>query len=178
MMDLNEKEIEKFGSKIKLNLLGLEELIASKTITFLNRYTPRDLYDLYRLALSKLDIDKNLLMNLVIYYGIISRAIIFNLFDPKMDSITEHSIRTHLYPMLTKIERPDLADMKSTVLEFIFPFIQLNEKQINIINNFYESGLLDVKKMFTDAGVSQRILKSPNYEWKSKNIKQILQRSD
>ncbi len=173
MMDLNEKEIEKFGSKVKMNLLGLEELIASKVITFLNRYTPRDLYDLYRMALIKLNIDKNLLKNLVIYYGIISRVTIFNLFYPKMESITEHSIRTQLYPMLTKNDHPDLADMKSTVLEFINPFIQLNDKQIKIIDNFYESGILDVKKIFTYADISKRVLESPNYKWKSENIKQI-----
>jgi predicted nucleotidyltransferase component of viral defense system len=177
MMDLNEIEIQKFGSSVKFSLLGLEELIASKSITLLSRYTPRDLYDLSQLALLNIEIEKNLIRNLVLYYGIVSRESIFNLFEIQLDNITEYSIRTQLYPMLTKNDRPDLADMKSTVSEFITPFTQLNDTEIKTINNFFESGLLDVNKIFTDKGISQKVLKSPNYKWKSKNIKQMLQRS-
>jgi predicted nucleotidyltransferase component of viral defense system len=176
MMELNEMEINKLGSRVKFKVLGFEELIASKVITFLSRYTPRDLYDLYQFSIIDEEINKNLLRNLVYYYGIISREIIFNLFDPIIDTITEHSIKIHLYPMLTKNDRPDLTVMKSSVLQFISPYIELKERQIKIIKDFYKLGILDVSNIFTDKKLSQKVLKSPNYNWKSENIQQKIQK--
>jgi predicted nucleotidyltransferase component of viral defense system len=172
MMEFNEMEIEKFGSKIKFSQLGLEELIASKLIAFLSRYTPRDLFDLYQLALQNSEIDKHRLSNLIIYYGIISRESIFSLFELKLESISDRSIRTQLYPMLTKNNRPDFNDLNSTVEQFLNPFIQLNTKQTNIIENFYASGILNAPELFDDKEFSKKILKSPNFIWKSENIKQ------
>jgi len=171
MMALNEMEIKKFGSKIKFTLLGLEELIASKLIAFLSRYTPRDLFDLYQLALQNSEIDKHRLSNLIIYYGIISRESIFSLFELKLESISDRLIRTQLYPMLTKNNRPDFNDLNSTAEQFLNPFIQLNTKQTNIIENFYASGILDATELFDDKEFSKKILKSPNFIWKSENIK-------
>ena len=79
MMELNMMEMEKFDTRVQFSLLGIEELIASKIIAFLSRYTPRDLFDLYQIAMNMMEINKNRLRNLVLYYGIISSESIFDL---------------------------------------------------------------------------------------------------
>ena len=83
-------------------------------------------------------------------------------------------IRTQLYPMLIRNNRLDINEVNNVVEQYLNPVIQLNDKEIKIIENFYNSGSLEVNEFFDDAEFSKRLLMSPNYTWKSDNIKQII----
>ncbi|MFH0888066.1 MAG: nucleotidyl transferase AbiEii/AbiGii toxin family protein, partial [Planctomycetota bacterium] len=55
--------------KFNIYTLVLEELLASKIITFLNRRLPRDFYDVYKIAQGIVPYDKDLLRKLVVWTG-------------------------------------------------------------------------------------------------------------
>jgi predicted nucleotidyltransferase component of viral defense system len=167
------KVFNQYGLNVNFPLLGVEELIASKIITFLSRYTPRDLFDLYYVAAGNVRMNQALVQDLVYYFGIISRASIFELFQNKTGTITEHSIRAHLYPMLAKINFPSLNIMRDAVIDFMQPFLHLDAEQENAIKNFYNSGDLRTSSLFKDKGIREKVIDSPAYQWKSRNIKRI-----
>jgi predicted nucleotidyltransferase component of viral defense system len=167
---INEIEIDRFGFKCKFPLLGFEELIAGKIIALLSRYTPRDLYDVYLVSISKITIDLDRLRHLVFYYGLIVRDSIFDLFNLKLNTITDHLIRRQLIPMLTGSSYPSFAEMKKAIIIFLEPLIQLHGTQTDSIEKFYTTGEIELEDLFTDPEILVKIKNSPSFLWKKENI--------
>lgn len=165
-----EKEFKKFGLKIKFSQLGFEELLASKIIAMLSRYTPRDLYDIYLASSNKIKIDAALLRQLILYYALISREDMFDLFKFDLERISNQDIRRHLIPMLINENTPLIDNLKEKVTNFLKPLIQLNDSQIEIIANFYKTGKLQFETLFSDTSLNSKIKIAPAFIWKKTNI--------
>lgn len=178
LIELTNKEVNRFGLNFRFPLLGFEELFASKITAFLSRYTPRDLYDIYLVASSDILPDRSKLSQLIRYYGLIARENIFDLFNFNFDAITEYSIRRHLHPMLTGSNYPAFEEMKKIVQEYLTPLLQLNETERDVIEKFYASGDLAAGQLFPDIEICSKVEESPAFIWKQKNIKGTTKKID
>lgn len=159
-----------FDQSFEFLCLDFLELLATKIIALLNRYTPRDLYDVHQMANFPLKIDKNLLKMLLIFYGIVTETEIFELFKLKFHLISQADIRNKLYPMLQKRTYPDRNDLVGNVENFLKPYLSLLDDEREALHNFYKTGQTDMDILFPQKKIQERVLNSPSLKWKIKNI--------
>ena len=159
-----------FGETVRFPVLHIEELTASKIVTLLNRYTPRDLFDVYQIA-DKFAIPENdLFRQLLLYYAVVSDTSVFKLFGPDFSKITEYNLRRFLVPLLPKGEYPDTKLILQSVRKSILPFIRLSEKEWDVFFRFYKTGKIDWSQLTNDALLAHRIQQSPALQWRVQSI--------
>ena len=162
------KEI--FGEKVQFPILHIEELTASKIITLLNRYTPRDLFDVYKIV-DKFTIPENdLFRQLLLFYAVVSDTSVFRLFNPDFSKITPYNLRRFLVPLLPKGEYPDAQMIIQSVRKSILPLIRLSEKEHNILSHFYKTGKIDWNQLTDNVLLANRIQQSPALQWRVQSI--------
>lgn len=162
--------IKRFDRDIDFLCLDFLELLATKIIALLNRYTPRDLFDVYQMLSSPFKFKKDLLKRLLFFYVIVTEIEIFELFKLKFDLITQADIQNKLYPMLQKRIYPDRDDIVVNVEKFLNPYLSLSDKEDEPLQNFYRTGQTDMDILFPQREIQERVLKSPSLKWKTKNI--------
>ena len=163
-------KIDRFNRNIEFLCLDFLELLATKSIALLNRYTPRDLFDVYQMVNFPQRIKKNLLKMLLIFYGIVTETEIFELFRLKFHLINQTDIQNKLYPMLQKRIYPDRDDLVANVENFLNPYLSLSDNEDEALRNFYKTGQADMDILFPQKEIQERVLKSPSFKWKIKNI--------
>jgi len=168
------RAFQRFDVMVKYPCLAFEELLAGKIIALLSRYTPRDLFDVYQAAMAPFNYSVATLRTLVLFYGLISRVRVFDLFSPDFSQISALDIDRHLTPLLTRGKTPDRRDMVANVEEFLKPLVALTKDESNIIKAFYTSGVLDVEALFPDAAMQNKIKTAPSLIWKIHNIRSLL----
>ena len=162
--------INRFDRNIDFLCLDFLELLASKTIALLNRYTPRDLFDVYQMINSPFEIKKDLLKMLLFFYGIVTETEIFELFKLKFDLISQADIQNKLYPMLRKRTHPERDDLVANVENFLNPYLSLSDKEAEALRNLYKTGKSDMDILFPQKEIQEKVLNSPSLKWKIKNI--------
>jgi len=162
--------IHRFDRNINFLCLEFLELLASKIIALLNRYTPRDLFDVYQMINSPFEIKKDLLKMLLFFYGIITETEIFELFKLKFDLIIQADIHNKLYPMLQKRTHPDRYELVTNVENFLNPYLSLSDKEAEVLRNLYKTGKIDMDILFPQKEIQEKALNSPSLKWKIKNI--------
>jgi len=162
--------IHRFDRNINFLCLDFPELLASKIIALLNRYTPRDLFDVYKMINSPFKIKKDLLKMLLFFYGIVTKTEIFELFKLKFDLISHADIQNKLYPMLRKRAHPDRDDLAANVENFLNPYLSLSDKEAEALRNLYKTGKIDMDILFPQKEIQEKALNSPSLKWKIKNI--------
>jgi hypothetical protein len=160
----------RFHVNLTFPLLCFEELLAGKIIALLSRCTPRDLYDVYQAAASALRYDSQRLRSLILFYGLVSRASVFEIFRMDFDRITQNDLRRHLTPLLVKGRLPERAIMVSEVEKFLRPFVTLTDIESEAIKAFYASGVLATEALFSDADIQNKVKIAPSLLWKAQNI--------
>jgi len=162
--------IYRFDRNINFLCLDFPELLASKIIALLNRYTPRDLFDVYQMINSPVEIKKDLLKMLLFFYGIVTETEIFELFKLKFNLISQADIQNKLYPMLRKSTHPDRDDLVANVENFLNPYLSLSDKEAEVLRNLYKTSKTDVDILFPQKEIQEKALNSPSLKWKIKNI--------
>jgi len=170
IIPIESRTCTRFYVSLTFPVMGLEELLAGKIIALLSRYTPRDLYDVYQAASSSLHYVPKRLRLLVIFYGLISRASIFDLFAMDFDRITAYDLRRHLLPLLAKGKLPERAAMVGEVEKFLKPFLTLTDAESEAIKSFYASGALAAEVVFPDSDMQSKVKMAPSLLWKAQNI--------
>ncbi len=170
IIPIESRTCTRFHANLTFPMMGLEELLAGKIIALFSRYTPRDLYDVYQAASASLHYDPYRLRLLVIFYGLISRASIFDLFAMDFDRITANDLRRHLLPLLAKGKLPEQAVMVSEVEKFLKPFVMLTDAESEAIKAFYSGGALATEVVFPDSDVQSKVKMAPSLLWKAQNI--------
>lgn len=151
--------------------LHIQELIASKTIALLNRYTPRDLFDVYQMAISPLDISKKLFRSLLLFYGVVSDIDIFELFKFKSDLITQKDVDNKLVPMLRKGIYPNRDEMVRRVEKFLSSYLVLTSKESESLRVFYDTGKFGFDSLIPQKEIQEKMKRSPSLKWKIQNIR-------
>ena len=162
--------LDRFNRNIEFLCLDFLELLATKIIALLNRYTPRDLFDVYQMVNSPPKIRKDLLKMLLLFYGVVTDTEIFELFKLKFHLISQADIQNKLYPMLQKRTYPDREDLVVNVENFLSPYLSLSDNEDEALRNFYKTGQADIDILFPQKEIQERVLKSPSFKWKIKNI--------
>jgi predicted nucleotidyltransferase component of viral defense system len=164
------RTIKRFGMEVNYPCLAIEELLAGKIIALLSRYTPRDLYDVYQAATSALRYDFQRLRSLILFYGLVSRASVFELFRMDFDRITQNDLRRHLAPLLAKGRPPERIEMIGAVENFLRPLLTLTQNEPEAIKAFYTSGDLPAEVLFPDLEIQNKVKLAPSLLWKMQNI--------
>lgn len=163
-----------FNKRIDFLCLDFPELLASKIIALLSRYTPRDLFDVYQMSIYPFEADSVLLRPLIFFYGIITDIKIFELFRSKFELITQSDIKNKLLPMLRRGTYPSRDEMVIQVEEFLSPFTSLTREEYEVLDNFYNSGNLDFDVLIPQKEIQKQIKISPSLKWKIHTIKKNL----
>ncbi|MCI0698352.1 nucleotidyl transferase AbiEii/AbiGii toxin family protein [candidate division KSB1 bacterium] len=170
IIPIESRTFTRFHASLTFPMMGLEELLAGKIIALLSRYTPRDLYDVYQAVSSSLPHDSQRLRSLVIFYGLISRISVFEIFQINFDRITANDLRRHLLPLLAKGKLPERAVMVGAVEKFLKPFVILTDPESETIKAFYAGGALTTEILFPDSEMQSKVKIAPSLLWKIQNI--------
>ncbi len=170
------RSFKRFEQHADFLCLDDHELLAGKIIALLSRYTPRDLFDVYQMAVSFPPLDGDLLRPVLLSYGITARASVIDLFQLKLDLISERDIRNILEPLLRSGLHPSREELVSTVKNFLAPYLFLTDEEKGSIQNFYNSGHLDMSSLFSQEEIKKKLKISPSLQWMIQNIKKNLLR--
>jgi len=165
------RSFKHFDWNVEYLCLDSQELLASKTVALLSRYTPRDLFDVYRLIILPLNIDSKLFRSLLFFYSIVIDVKIFDLFKLKFELITQSDIQNKLAPMLRSGTYPNRNELVMKIGKFLSPFFIMSSGENDALHNFYNTGKLDFDILFPQKEVQEKIRISPSLEWKIQNIK-------
>lgn len=153
--------------------LQTEELLAGKTIAFLDRLEPRDFYDVCQIAQGVFKCDLNLLRKLVIWTGCTrtEQGDFRKLTKFTGVSMTEGEFKNAILPLLSRNKtKPDFFSAKKAVETFIRNILKFTDNEKNFIADFYKK---DVKPevLFEQYPYPSEILKHPGLLWRQKNMK-------
>jgi predicted nucleotidyltransferase component of viral defense system len=163
-------ELNRFEEQTTFPVLPLEDILASKVIALLSRYTSRDLFDIYQISKPELNLDLKLSRSLVLYYGLISRTSVFELFEMNLDSITEYDIRNHLHPLMARGVYPKCEVIVKEVERLLVQMLSLADDETEAIEVFYNTGELDFGLIFPQSKICEKIMMSPAFRWKVQNL--------
>lgn len=156
--------------KFNVYTLALEELLASKIITFLNRRQPRDFYDVYKIAQDIVPYNKDLLRKLVVWTGCTEEEHFRKLIKFKSVDIDKRSFEQTVNPLLRKTEKPKFDTATKIVNQFIKSILIFNKDEKLFIDEFYKKRI-EHKMLFGAYKYTPDILKHPNLLWRLQNMK-------
>lgn len=165
---------ERFGQSVEFPVLGLEELLAAKVVTLLSRYTPRDLYDIYQTTILEPQLDQGRFRSLILYYALMSRRQVSDLFTPRWENITESDIRRLLHPLLIRGKYPSRDELTDKASAFLKSRLSLTDSENVALRLFYATGNLPYDALFPQQDLVERIKKSPALAWKIQNVKEYV----
>jgi len=168
------RNFNRFGYVLDILCLDDVELLAGKIIALLSRYAPRDLFDIYQMIASFLSLDPRLLRSLLLFNGMTARTSVFDLFELKLESITQRDIKNILRPLLHAVSYPSREEMLLRVEKFLPPYLSFTDEEEAAIKSFYKTGELDLDTLFPQEDIQKRILRSPSLQWKVQHIKKAL----
>ena len=163
-------KINYFDKEVMVQTPLEEELFAMKICALIDRSKPRDLYDVFKLKKNMLNLSKDNLRKLTVFY--LSLDGIFELSEKSFDkikAITQDSIKKELLPVLNKNERFALEDTKEDVIGFLKELLVLSDDEKKYLEEFVE-GTFDPSLLF-DAHSAEKAAKHPMAKWRVTNIK-------
>ena len=171
ILPLEQRSIETLDilDSFKVNSLAAIEIFASKIVALLTRTAPRDLYDINNMVYFGLfdETELSLLKKCIIFYYAVSSTDISESFDlTRTDELTEHRIRTDLYPVIRKKERFDLASAKRRVAVYLSILSELSDNEREFLRTFMH-GQYRPELLFEDARILERIRNHPMAIWRT-----------
>ena len=157
-------------------VLAIEELFAGKLKAMIDRRHPRDLYDLFRFAKSKLPYDSEILRKLAVLF---SSTMDRDFRTYKIDRVSEvdaKQVDILLYPLLKADDRPTLAGMLVATKPLLESALDHNREAAYlaaIAEGKYRPELLFPQQ--TD--IAARIREHPALIWKAENVARYLIKS-
>lgn len=168
VMPLEEYKVNiPFLKHITIRSLSMTELYGSKIKALVERNACRDLYDVNNMITHDLQLDKNLLRKIVLFYlavgGSQELRMEYNL--ESVDNIQFQQIRASLIPVLKKTENFDFVTAKTRVKDYVRELLLFSDDEKSFIEEFsrrnYQPQLL-----FENEETVQRIANHPMALWK------------
>jgi len=153
----------------KLNTLKLEEILASKAVTFLARNHPRDLYDLYCLNSLKEEMDLDLAHKLVVFLGCIEEENFLDFTPEAADSISFYDFKRELLPLLRKGKSVDLDQMKAGTRQLLTLLLKRDGLVIAFLKKFYQ-GKIATQLLFGSSKINPKVKDHPGAKWRLQNL--------
>lgn len=145
----------KINMNSEINVLNLNELIATKINALISRTTMRDIYDFYNLIKFGYLKDAKLIKKISLFYLSFNEKIPFD-FNKKINSsidiiqkVNYNNLKVSLIPMLNKSEKLDLDKMKIEVISKIKEIFILDDNEKAYIDTL-NKGLFNKELLFKD----------------------------
>lgn len=152
--------------------LSDNELIGSKISALITRTTGRDIFDVYNIFSSNLQLDEKLIKKIAIFYTCLSLdspSLIYKTIDASIEKINKIDygiMRQTIIPMLRVKERIDIDKIKSVVRSKINEMFSFNENENRFIKSL-GNGIFDQGLLFEDCIVND-LKNHPMLLWKLK----------
>ena len=163
----------KYITPLSIRRLNPVEIFATKIVAFMNRAAARDLYDLSNMVKSDI-FDSSaleLLRKCVLFYtAIASTSPSIDLSFERASDISQHTIKTDLYPVISTADRFVLEEEKERVVSFLSKSISPTEEEKLFLKEFSE-GSYKPELLFDDSEILARISNHPMAKWKIQNLK-------
>lgn len=156
-----------FLKRITIRSLSMTELFGSKIKALIERNACRDLYDVNNMITHDLQLDKNLLRKIVLFYLAVggSQKLQMEYSLENVNEIQFKQIRASLIPVLKKTENFDFATAKIRVKDYVSELLQFSENEKSFIEDFNKRNY-QPQLLFENDEIIQRIANHPMALWK------------
>jgi hypothetical protein len=151
-------------TEFQIRTLSPIEIFASKIVALAGRGAARDLYDLNNMAYFGLfgESDLILLRKCAVFYLAIAGKIAASGFSlERLSGITQHKVKTDLYPMIRKSERFDLQAAQKRISAFMDEHMCLSNKEAAFLRRFAEGCYEPVLLFDDEIIIDRRLVSSP-----------------
>ena len=169
ILPIVNRKINYFDKEVMIKAPSEEELFAMKICALIDRSKPRDLYDTFRLKNDFLNLEKDKLRKLTVFY--LSLDGIFELNENSfkgIEAVSQDSIKKELLPVLKKNEKFNLEAIKQEVINFLQDLLVLNSDETKYLEEF-SKGTFNPSLLF-DVCSAERAAKHPMAKWRINNI--------
>ena len=169
ILPIVNRKINYFDKEVMINAPLEEELFAMKICALIDRSKPRDLYDTFRLKNDFLNLEKDKLRKLTVFY--LSLDGIFKLNEnsfKRIEAVSQDSIKKELLPVLKKNEKFNLEAIKQEVINFLQDLLVLTSDETKYLEEF-SKGTFNPSLLF-DVCSAERAAKHPMAKWRINNI--------
>ena len=169
ILPIVNRKINYFDKEVMINAPLEEELFAMKICALIDRSKPRDLYDTFRLKNDFLNLEKDKLRKLTVFY--LSLDGIFELNENSfkgIEAVSQDSIKKELLPVLKKNEKFNLEAIKQEVINFLQDLLVLTSDETKYLENF-SKGTFNPSLLF-DGCSAERAAKHPMVKLRINNI--------
>lgn len=169
ILPIVNRKINYFDKEVMTKAPLEEELFAMKICALIDRSKPRDLYDTFRLKNDFLNLEKDKLRKLTVFY--LSLDGIFELNENSfkgIESVSQDSIKKELLPVLKKNEKFNLEAIKQEVINFLQDLLVLTSDETKYLEEF-SKGTFNPSLLF-DICSAERAAKHPMAKWRINNI--------
>ena len=169
ILPIVNRKINYFDKEVMTKAPLEEELFAMKICALIDRSKPRDLYDTFRLKNDFLNLEKDKLRKLTVFY--LSLDGIFELNENSfkgIEAVSKDSIKKELLPVLKKSEKLNLEAIKQEVINFLQDLLVLNSDETKYLEEF-SKGTFNPSLLF-DVCSAERAAKHPMAKWRINNI--------
>ena len=169
ILPIVNRKINYFDKEVMINAPLEEELFAMKICALIDRSKPRDLYDTFRLKNDFLNLEKDKLRKLTVFY--LSLDGIFELNENSfkgIEAVSQDSIKKELLPVLKKNEKFNLEGIKQEVINFLQDLLVLTSDKTKYLEEF-SKGTFNPSLLF-DVCSAERAAKHPMVKWRINNI--------
>ena len=169
ILPIVNRKINYFDKEVMIKAPSEEELFAMKICALIDRSKPRDLYDTFRLKNDFLNLEKDKLRKLTVFY--LSLVGIFELNENSfkgIEAVSQDSIKKELLPVLKKNEKFNLEAIKQEVINFLQDLLVLISDETKYLEEF-SKGIFNPSLLF-DVCSAERAAKHPMAKWRINNI--------
>ena len=169
ILPIVNRKINYFDKEVMIKAPLEEELFAMKICALIDRSKPRDLYDTFRLKNDFLNLEKDKLRKLTVFY--LSLDGIFELNENSfkgIEAVSQDSIKKELLPVLKKNEKFNLEAIKQEVINFLQDLLVLNSDETKYLEEF-SKGTFNPSLLF-DVCSAERAAKHPMVKLRINNI--------
>ena len=169
ILPIVNRKINYFDKEVMIKAPLEEELFAMKICALIDRSKPRDLYDTFRLKNDFLNLEKDKLRKLTVFY--LSLDGIFELNENSfkgIEAVSQDSIKKELLPVLKKNEKFNLEAIKQEVKNFLQDLLVLTSDETKYLEEF-SKGTFNPSLLF-DGFSAERAAKHPMAKWRINNI--------
>ena len=169
ILPIVNRKINYFDKEVMIKAPLEEELFAMKICALIDRSKPRDLYDTFRLKNDFLNLEKDKLRKLTVFY--LSLDGIFELNENSfkgIEAVSQDSIKKELLPVLKKNEKFNLEAIKQEVINFLQDLLVLTSDETKYLEEF-SKGAFNPSLLFDVCG-AERAAKHPMAKWRINNI--------
>jgi predicted nucleotidyltransferase component of viral defense system len=184
-MPLVEPEIRELWQpgeldRVKVHVVGLEELLVGKLIALLDRAAARDVWDAANLSTETMKIvgSRPFRSRFIALSAILDHPLPTYTKDRMKSILTDRALSENLAPMLASLEPLRSADLVDRAWSIVEQFLALEPKEAEYIANIQRGKLLPQLLFSAGSDDARKIAEHPAILWKVLNVRDHLRKQN